>query len=70
MMENNFRNISKGFKNLITGENKDISKERLKICQSCYKHYNNWCISKLGGCGCYLPAKTSHQDEKCPDKKW
>jgi len=70
------KNIVTGFKNLATGQQGDISQERMKICRTCDvgkgagKKFNNWCNKDNGGCGCYLPAKTRVTKEKCPKGKW
>ena len=64
------KNIATGYKNLITGENKWIGEQRMLVCTSCPIHHNNFCISKLGGCGCYLPAKVVVKEERCPKGYW
>ncbi len=69
-MTNKTKNIIIGFANDAIGKNKDLSSYRMRICQACNIHHNNWCITKRGGCGCYLPAKTKVKEEKCPINKW
>jgi hypothetical protein len=66
----NPKKILKGFGNLVTGSNKEISDIRMEICIGCDIHHNNWCLKKRGGCGCYLPAKTTIHTENCPKGKW
>ena len=63
-------NIVGGFTNLIIGNNEKIKEARLKICQTCPIFSSNWCLEARGGCGCYLPSKTSYKDEECPKGKW
>lgn len=62
--------IITGFKNLVTGEFKQEAEKRATICSTCPKSKDNFCSKDLGGCGCYLPAKTSSPNSKCPDNKW
>jgi len=69
-MSKNVKGIVGGFANLVTGSNEEMKDRRLKICQACPIFSSNWCLEKRGGCGCYLPAKTSYKDEECPKGKW
>ena len=69
-MSNKAKNIVTGFTNNIIGNNQDLSKTRMNVCFMCDVHHNNWCIKDRGGCGCYLPAKTTVESEKCPINKW
>ncbi len=69
-MTNKVKGIVGGYANLIIGKEEEMKESRLKICQGCPKFSSNWCLEKRGGCGCYLPAKTSHKDEECPEGKW
>lgn len=62
--------IYDGWKNMLTGEFKEVAEKRASICAECPKLKNNFCSKDLGGCGCYIPAKTSSPASKCPDSKW
>ena len=70
-----FENIISGFSNIIFTK-KDIellAAERKLICKKCIKcRYGSSlrCLKKLGGCGCFLPAKSRVPDEECPDLLW
>ncbi len=64
------KNILEGFTNEVTGKNQELSDQRMEICQSCVKFHKNFCLRGRGGCGCFLPAKTTVEDEKCPVDKW
>ena len=68
-------NIVQGTVNNLTNTNKELKDKRMSICNTCHisyssKGYGNWCLRSKGGCGCYLPHKTSVEDEKCPKGKW
>ena len=63
------KSIIVGWKNLITGKYKNdpLVSNRAKICYKCkYKTNNNFC--KI--CKCYIPAKITVKDEKCPKLWW
>ena len=62
--------IYEGWKNLLTGEFKEKAEERAKICAMCPKLKDNFCSKELGGCGCYIPAKTASPNSTCPDNNW
>ena len=62
--------IITGWTNLTLGNNKEQAEERAKICIECPKMKDNFCNRSLGGCGCYLPAKTANPTSKCPDGLW
>lgn len=75
----NIRYIIKGYitwiKNKITGNTKQLYKDRLSICENC--EYNIHGICKL--CGCVLKAKTrvdfildneGKSIDGCPERKW
>jgi len=62
--------IISGWTNLTLGLNKEQAEERAKICAVCPKLKDNYCSKELGGCGCYVPAKTSSPNSHCPDSKW
>lgn len=46
--------------------------KRMVICRGCPSGCfdNNWCNKDKGGCGCFLPAKTSLPNESCPLGFW
>ena len=64
------KTIIEGFVKLIVKENELLKEERLLACSRCPLHHKNFCIKNRGGCGCYLPAKASHEDESCPHNVW
>lgn len=67
-----FNQIVEGWVNHIfpSEEIKKLAETRAKICSECPKLKNNFCSKELGGCGCYIPAKTKSPDSTCPDDKW
>lgn len=67
---NKMKRIVQGFTKLIKDENKLLRDERLAACNKCPIQSGGWCKKDLGGCGCYLPAKTAHEDEACPHLVW
>lgn len=73
-MKIKLKNIAEGFGKLllkgITGldkETRQTAQKRLTICQPCG---NRTSINTCKICKCYLPAKTTVMDEKCPIDKW
>lgn len=64
------KNILLGILNNLTGENAELSEQRIAICKECPIFHKNFCIEKRGGCGCYLPWKTKVKEESCPIHKW
>lgn len=65
-----FEEIITGWTNLMLGKEKELAESRAKICAECPKLVNNFCSKDLGGCGCYIPAKTASPTSKCPDNLW
>jgi len=62
--------IYSGWKNLLTGDFKIEAESRAKICAECPLNKKNFCDTSMGGCGCYIPAKTSSPNSKCPKGLW
>ena len=46
----------------------DIAESRLKICQTCEFFKKNG--SRCKKCGCFMKAKTSLEQARCPVGKW
>lgn len=74
-------NIFSGYKNLITGEHKELADKRLTICSKCSvrskgicdptkKDYSVKTNELTKGCGCVLVAKVRSPRAKCPLDKW
>ena len=67
----NLIDIAIGYKNLVTGQQVELMKERLAICQPCPVRDNtDWCKRVNGGCGCKLAPFTSNPDTECIKGKW
>jgi hypothetical protein len=64
------KKVAEGFIKLIKDDNKLLRDERLAACSKCPIKKGNFCASSRGGCGCFLPAKTAHEDESCPHLVW
>ena len=60
------KNIAEGWKNVVTGKNKDISENRMSVCDRC-EHKS---MGACNICGCPLIAKTKVLQESCPLSKW
>lgn len=60
--------IIEGWANLLTGKNKAVMEVRIGICQRCNSFGSlGQC---LAGCNCFMRAKASVEQAKCPMKKW
>jgi hypothetical protein len=47
---------------------REVSRQRLEICEKCDFYQSN---SKIcDQCGCFLPLKTTMANMKCPIDKW
>ena len=66
----NLQDIINGWGNLALGNHKELAEERAKVCAECPIFKANFCSKELGGCGCFIPAKTSCVECKCPKDKW
>ena len=58
--------IISAFLKLLTNENRELAKTRLKICHHCPERMGVVC----GKCFCFLKAKTRDKNEECPLGKW
>ena len=47
---------------------RELSEERMKICEVCDRY--NAKIAQCQECGCFMKAKTSFPNSKCPLNKW
>lgn len=56
-------NYAKGQLNILDPQTKALAEKRLAICEACPKRQTNQC----GICGCFIPAKVSDPNAKCPD---
>lgn len=65
-----FEEIVSGFSNLLLGKEKELAEQRAKVCAECPIFKDNFCSKELGGCGCFIPAKTSSPTSKCPKDLW
>ena len=52
--------------NFSSKEEKELYKNRFKICESCPQLKDDFC--KM--CGCYMKAKTRVKKANCPNKLW
>jgi len=63
-------NIVKGNINVVRGKKYEFTDDRIRICQGCEKNYwvgrTLWCSI----CKCFIPAKATIKEEKCPLDKW
>ncbi len=56
-------------------DKKQMAKERLVFCRDCEIRSGNFCsafrtVNNIAGCGCYVYAKVTVRDAKCPLSKW
>lgn len=60
--------IYNGWTNYLTSnpEVQQLADMRAKICAECPLNKLNICT----GCGCYIPAKVSSVNSKCPESNW
>jgi hypothetical protein len=47
---------------------RDVSRQRLEICEGCERFQEKSRICDL--CGCYMPLKTTMSNMKCPIDRW
>ena len=65
------RNIIIGNINNLFGLNKEISNNRMLICDKCEHEIILFKIGKTcNNCGCILKAKTTVENEHCKLNKW
>lgn len=65
------RNIIIGNINNLFGLNKEISNNRMLICDKCEHEIILFKIGKIcNKCGCILKAKTTIENEHCKLNKW
>lgn len=68
--------IYDGYKNLLTGDYKELGKQRAKICNTCEININGFCSKSVCiegkgcGCGCLIKAKVVSPNSKCPIQLW
>ena len=62
------KDIFTGWKNLLTGKETPTQKSRLKKCAACPELRG--ATKTCNKCGCYMPAKVTLPDAKCPLNKW
>ncbi len=64
------KNIAIGYTRYATDVKYEFTDDRIRICQKCKKNYwikrTLWCSI----CKCFIPAKASVENEKCPLNKW
>lgn len=60
------KNIFIGWYRFLFNKQSRESRRRMKICKRCEFNDHNWCMK----CGCFLPAKTKVESEKCHENKW
>ncbi len=58
--------ILSAFLKLAKGENQELAKERIAICNPC--EFRNGLL--CGECGCFLKAKVRDEHEHCPKNLW
>ena len=67
----NVINIVTGFWNKALSRNSELRDWRIQnACIKCPLYVNDWCDSSKEGCGCMVSAKTTVQNEKCPQGVW
>lgn len=67
----NIINIVTGFWNKALSRNQELKDFRIQnACIKCPLYVNDYCTSKLDGCGCMVSAKATVQNEKCPKMIW
>ncbi len=66
------KEILNGFANLVWPNPRveKIAHDRAIICAACDTNVNNFCSIQKGGCGCFIPAKTSSEYSSCPKNFW
>lgn len=64
------KNIIIGFWNLMRNNNKEISEQRIDICNSCKNKIQLYGEDFCNICGCLIESKTRVNNEKCPIEKW
>ena len=67
----NVINIVAGFWNKALSRNQELKDFRIQnACIKCPLYVKGWCSSSREGCGCLVSAKTTVQQEKCPQGIW
>lgn len=74
-LKKKIKNIGTGFINYVSGKETEESKHRFAICEKCsdkleiisFGNKKNYICEH---CNCFLRAKVTVVDEKCPIGKW